>query len=59
MCYVINIQGGSKNLIKINGQNHHVEDKKEGQRKAKKCTTHINQRKERTSPYHGKKLSPP
>jgi hypothetical protein len=59
MCYVINIQGGTKNPIKINGWNHHMKDKREGQRKANKHTTHINQKRERASPSRGRKLSHP
>jgi len=35
------------NSIKINGWNHHVKDKTKGQRKAKRCATHKNQKKER------------
>jgi hypothetical protein len=47
----------AKNPIKIDG--HHMEDKREGQRKAKKCILHMNQRKERMNPSHGRKLSHP
>jgi hypothetical protein len=39
-----------KNPIKIDVQNHHLEDKREGQRKAKRHATHKNQRKEKASP---------
>ncbi len=54
----------SKNSIKIDRQNHHMEDKKEkgereGQRKVKRCATQKNQRKERSSPSPNKKLSHP
>ncbi len=50
-----------KNSIKKpNGWNHHVEDKREEcQRKAKRCATCKNQRRERASPSHGRKLSHP
>jgi hypothetical protein len=35
----------SKNPIKIDGQNHHTEDKREGQKQAKRrCTARRNQR---------------
>jgi len=53
------IEGGPKNLIKVNGQNHHMGDKREGQRKAKRCTTCKNQRRERTSPSYGRMLFHP
>jgi hypothetical protein len=33
--------------IKINGWNNHTEDKREGERKAKRHTAHRNQRRER------------
>jgi hypothetical protein len=36
----------AKNPIKINGWNHHREDRREGQRKAKTHTAHRNQRRE-------------
>jgi hypothetical protein len=49
----------TKNPIRINSDNHHTEDKKEGQRKAKRNTTHKNQRRERASPSCGKKLFNP
>jgi len=44
---------------KTDGQNHHMEDKREGQRKAKRHTTCRNQRRERASPSRGRKLSHP
>jgi hypothetical protein len=50
-------EGRTKNPLKTNGWNHHMEDKKEGQRKVEK--TCKNQRRERASPFHGKKLSHP
>jgi hypothetical protein len=59
MCYVINIQGGTKSPIKIDGRNHHMKDKREGQRKANKHTTHINQKREKASPSRGRKLFHP
>jgi hypothetical protein len=59
MCYVINIQGGTKNPIKIDGRNLHTKDKREGPRKANKCTTYINQKRERVIPSCGRKLSDP
>ncbi len=37
-----------KNPIKINGQHHHAKDKREGQRKAKRCVTCKNQKMEKT-----------
>jgi hypothetical protein len=40
------ISPGAKNPIKINGWNHHREDRREGQRKAKRHTAHRNQRRE-------------
>jgi hypothetical protein len=49
----------AKNPIKIDGQNHHMEDKKEGQIKAKRCIIYMNQRRERTNPFCGRKLSHP
>ncbi len=52
----------SKNSIKIDGQNHHMEDKKEKREregKVKRCATHKNQRKERASPSQDRKLSHP
>jgi len=48
-----------KNPLKIDGQNRHMEDKKEGQRKAIRCIAHWNQRRKRASPSHGRKLSHP
>jgi hypothetical protein len=53
------LHGRTKNPIKISGQNHHGKDKKEGQRKAKIRTTKRNQRREKVSPSHGRKLSHP
>jgi hypothetical protein len=50
---------GAKNPIKIDGQNHHTKDKKEGQRKVKRHTTRKNQRRERAKPFCGRKLSHP
>jgi hypothetical protein len=50
---------GAKKPIKTNGQNHHTENRKEGQRRAKRHATHKNQRRERFSPSCGKKLSHP
>jgi hypothetical protein len=49
--------GGSKNPIKIDGQNHHTKDKREDQRKAKRHTTHKNQRREKASPFRGRKIT--
>jgi hypothetical protein len=49
----------TKSPIKIDGWNHHTKDRKEGQRKANKCTTRRNQRRERASPSYGRKLSHP
>jgi len=37
--------------IKINGQTHHMEGKRESQRKAKRRTSYKNQRKARVSPF--------
>jgi len=48
-------EGRTKNPIKTNGWNHHMEDIREGQKKAKK--TRMNQRRERASPSRGRKLS--
>jgi len=36
----------AKNPIKAHGWNHHTEDKREGQRKAKRCAAIKNQRRE-------------
>jgi hypothetical protein len=38
------------NPIKTDGRNHHVKDKREGQRKVKRCPTLKNQRRERNNP---------
>ncbi len=56
---IIKFKEFTKNPIKTNGWNHHIKDKKEGQRKANKCTTRRNQRREKVSPSYGKKLSHP
>jgi hypothetical protein len=47
---------GTKNQTKIDGHNHHTKDRREGQRKANKCTAHRNQRNEKVRPFHGRKL---
>ncbi len=39
----------TKNPTRIVCENHHIEDKKEGQRKAKKSAAYKNQRRERTN----------
>jgi hypothetical protein len=55
------LKNRQKNPIKADGWNHHMEDKREGQRKAKTCAARKNQRRERPSPSCGcgRKLSPP
>ncbi len=45
--------------IKIDGWNHHLEDKREDKKKFKKCTTNKNQRKERANASRGKILFTP
>jgi hypothetical protein len=50
---------GAKKPIKTNGKNHHTKNKKEGQRRAKRHVGHKNQKRERSSPSCGKKLSHP
>jgi hypothetical protein len=50
-------EGMTKNPIKTNSWNHHMEDKREGQRNTKK--TCKNQRREKASPSRVKKLSHP
>jgi hypothetical protein len=35
------------------------ETKKEGQRKAKRCTTYMNPKKKKYNPFHDRKLSHP
>jgi len=49
----------AKNQIKINGLNHHIEDKREGQRKAKRHVACRNQRREKASSSCDRKLSHP
>jgi hypothetical protein len=56
---VIKFKEFIKNSIKTNGLNDHTEDKKEGQRKANRCTTQRNQRRERASPSYDKMLFHP
>jgi hypothetical protein len=46
-------------IITKNDQNHHMEDKREGQRKAKRCEAHKNQRRERASLFRDRKLFHP
>jgi hypothetical protein len=41
-----------KKSNKTDGQNHHTEDKNEGQKKANNHTTHKNERREKVSPFH-------
>jgi hypothetical protein len=53
------LEGETKNPIKIDGRNHHTKDKKEGQKKAKRCVARKNQRGEIVNPSHGRKLSHP
>jgi hypothetical protein len=48
-----------KNPIKIYGRNHHVEDKREGQKEVKRHAARMNQRRERASPSCDRKLSHP
>ncbi len=48
-----------KNLIKINGQNHHKEDKKEGQKKTNRRVAHKNQRRERANFFCVRKIFHP
>jgi len=49
----------AKKPIKTNGWNNHTQNKREGQRKAKRCTAHRNQRRWRASPFFGRKVSHP
>jgi len=49
----------TKKFKKIDDWNHHTEDKREGQTKANGRVAHKNQKKERGSPSHGRKLSHP
>ncbi len=46
----------AKNPIKANGHNHHMENKREGQ---KIHHPHKNQRREKVNPFRGRKLSHP
>jgi hypothetical protein len=47
---------GEKNPIKIDGRNHHTEDKSEGQRKVKRCAAcKTNQKREKACPSCGMK----
>ncbi len=48
-----------QNPIKTSCWNHHTKDKREGQRKANRGTTHMNQRKEKANPSCGRKPSFP
>jgi len=57
-----------KNLIKnrwlepsqeTDGWNHHMKDEREGRRQAQRHAAYKNQRRERASPFHGRKLSHP
>lgn len=48
-----------QNSIKTDGQNHHTEDKREGQKTIKRCATHRNPRKALASPSCDGKLSHP
>jgi len=48
-----------KNPIKTNGGNHHIEDQREGQKEVKRCIAQRNQRRERASSSHGRKLFHP
>jgi hypothetical protein len=42
---------GAKNPIKINDQNYHRGDKREGQKRPKDAQPHRNQRKKRAIPF--------
>jgi hypothetical protein len=53
------LKGETKNPIKIDGGNHHTKDRRESQIKAKRCTAHKNQRREKINPSRGRKLSHP
>jgi hypothetical protein len=50
------LKNRQKNPIKADDWNNHMEDKREGPRKAKRRASRKNQRRERANPSCGKKL---